>query len=114
MIDLLVRCLIGGVVVSLFAILGDVIKPKSLAGITAAAPAVGLATLVMTLQEKGISYTALECRSMLAGAAAYLLFALVVSHVQMLYKPKALVGAAAILPLWAVAAAVLWAVWLRR
>ena len=107
--DLLIRCLIGGVVVSVFAILGDVIKPKSLAGITAAAPAVALATLVLTLHQKGV-----ECRSMLAGAVAYLLFAVAVSHIQMRYKPKALVGAAALMPLWLVVAAALWAVWLRK
>ncbi len=112
--DLLVRCLIGGVVVSVFAILGDVIKPKSLAGTTAAAPAVALATLVLTLHKKGVGYTALECRSMLAGAAAYLIFAVVVSHVEMRLKPKAMLGAAAVLPLWGIVAAVLWAVWLRR
>ncbi len=112
--DLLIRTLIGGVVVSVFAILGDVIKPKSLAGTSAAAPAVALATLFLTLHAKGVTYTALECRSMLAGAAAYLIFAVVVSQVQMRYKPKAMVGAAAMLPLWAISAATLWAVWLRR
>ena len=108
------RCLIGGVVVSFFAIMGDVIKPKSLAGTTAAAPAVALATLVLTLHAKGVAYTALECRSMLAGAVAYLFFAVIVSYLQMRRKPKALVGAAAVLPLWGVVAAAVWAVWLRR
>lgn len=112
--DLLIRCLIGGVVVSVFAMLGDVIKPKSLAGMTAAAPAVALATLFLTLHAKGVQYTALECRSMVAGAGAFLLFALAVSQIQMRFKPKAMIGAAAMLPLWAVTAAVLWAVWLRR
>ncbi len=112
--DLVIRCFIGGVVVSLFAILGDVIKPKSLAGISAAAPAVALATLVLTVHSKGVGYTALECRSMLAGSVAYLIFAVAVSFVQMRLKPKAMAGAAALLPLWCVAAAVLWAVWLRR
>lgn len=112
--DLLIRCLIGGVVVSVFAILGDVIKPKSLAGITAAAPAVALATLVLTLHAKGVRFTALECRSMVAGAAGYLVFALAVSFIQMRYKPKAMVGAAAMMPLWGLVTAVLWAVWLRR
>ena len=112
--DLLIRCLIGGLVISVFAILGDVIKPKSLAGTTAAAPAVALATLALTLHQKGVDYTALECRSMLAGAIAYLFFAVAVSYIGMRYKPKALVGAVALMPLWAVVAAVLWAVWLRR
>lgn len=113
MTDLLLRLIIGGVVVSLFAILGDVIKPKSLSGISAAAPAVALATVVMTMHKKGIAITTLEARSMFAGAIAYLCFAVAISYVQMRYKPKALVGAAALLPLWAVVAAVLWAVWLR-
>lgn len=112
--DLAIRLLIGGVVVSLFAILGDVIKPKSLAGTSAAAPAVALATTVLTVHAKGIPYAALEFRSMLAGAFAYLVFAVVVSRVQMHRKPKALVGALAALPVWGVVAAVLWAVWLRR
>ena len=35
--DLLLRALFGGVVVSLFAIVGDVIKPISLGGTTTAA-----------------------------------------------------------------------------
>ncbi len=111
--DLLLRLLIGGVVVSLFAIMGDVIKPKSLAGITAAAPAVALATVIMTLHKKGLLYTTLELRSMLAGAVAYLVFATLVSFVQMRYKPKALVGAVALLPVWGLVAFGLWAVWLR-
>lgn len=111
--QLLFRLLIGGVVVSLFAIMGDVIKPKSLAGITAAAPAVALATIIMTLHEKGITYTVLEMRSMFAGAIAYLVFALLISFVQMRYKPKALVGAAAMLPVWGLVVFGLWAVWLR-
>ena len=112
--DLLFRCLVGGVIVSLFAILGDLIKPKSLGGTTAAAPAVALATMWLTLRKQGPTYTALEARSMLAGAIAYLVFAVAVSYVQMRRKPKALVTSAALLPLWGVVAAVLWAVWLRR
>ena len=112
--DLLIRLLIGGVVVSVFAVLGDVIKPKSLAGTTAAAPAVALATLILTVHQKGVAYTALECRSMLAGAVAYLVFAVIVSRVQMKLKPKAIAAAAALLPVWGVVAAALWAVWLRR
>lgn len=111
---LILRLLIGGVVVSLFSILGDIIKPKSLAGITAAAPAVALATILMTLHAKGLTYTTLEMRSMLAGAVAYLVFALVVSYAQMRWKRKALLTAATLIPLWGIVAAALWATWLRR
>jgi hypothetical protein len=40
---------VGGVVVSLFAILGDTLKPKSFAGLFGAAPSVALATLGLTI-----------------------------------------------------------------
>lgn len=111
---LLFRCVVGGIIVSLFAILGDLIKPKSLGGTTAAAPAVALATMWLTIRKEGPTYTALEARSMIAGAMAYLVFAVAVSYVQMHYKPKALITATTMLPVWGVVAAVLWAVWLRR
>ena len=111
---LLFRCLVGGVIVSLFAIMGDLIKPQSLGGATAAAPAVALATLWLTVRKQGPTYTALEARSMLAGAIAYLVYAVVVSHVQMRRRPKALVASIALLPVWGVVVAALWAVWLRR
>src|ERR1700687_4243106 len=40
---------VRGVVVSLFAILGDPLKPKSFAGLFGAAPSVALATLGLTI-----------------------------------------------------------------
>ena len=44
---------------------------------------------------------------MVAGAIAYLIFAVAVSFVEMRLKPKVLVATAALLPLWAVVATVL-------
>ena len=41
--EILARFVIGGVVVSVFALIGDVIKPKSFAGLFGAAPSVALA-----------------------------------------------------------------------
>ena len=38
MTEYLVRFLIGGIAVSLFAVLGDVLRPKSFAGLFGAAP----------------------------------------------------------------------------
>jgi hypothetical protein len=46
--QLLIRFLVGGAVVSVFAVLGDVLKPKSFAGLFPAAPSVALATLGLT------------------------------------------------------------------
>ena len=111
--DLLLRALFGGVVVSLFSIVGDILKPKSLAGTMAAAPAIALASVALTVHKKGIPYATTEARSMIAGAIAFLVFAIAVSWVQMRYKPKALLASSALLPLWGIVAAILWAVWLR-
>ena len=66
--DLILRFLIGGVVVSVFAILGDMLKPESLGGVFAAAPTIALATLVLTMHKHGGVYVATEARSMVAGA----------------------------------------------
>ncbi len=45
MAQYLFRFLVGGAIVSVFACLGDVLKPKSFAGLFGAAPSVALATL---------------------------------------------------------------------
>ena len=42
--DLLLRFLIGGLVVSVFALVGDLFRPKSFAGLFSAAPSVALAS----------------------------------------------------------------------
>jgi len=57
-----IRFLVGGVVVSAFALLGDILRPKSFAGLFGAAPSVALATLSLTLLKEGGQYAALEGR----------------------------------------------------
>ena len=64
----LLRFFIGGAIVSAFAIIGDILKPKSFAGLFGAAPSVALATLAMTAVSDGPFYAAIEGRSMMAGA----------------------------------------------
>jgi hypothetical protein len=51
---------VGGLVVSFFAALAGVLKPKSFAGLFGAAPSVGLATLGLTIVSEGKSYAAIE------------------------------------------------------
>jgi hypothetical protein len=63
--DLILRFVIGGIVVSAFAALGDVLKPKSFAGLFGAAPSIALATLGLTIASKGKIYAATEGRSMI-------------------------------------------------
>src|ERR1700728_2629119 len=68
--DALVRFLIGGLAVSFFASLADVLRPKSFAGLFGAAPSIALATLVLTVSQRGASFAAAESRSMIVGAVA--------------------------------------------
>ena len=71
----LIRFLIGGAIVCLFAALGDVVRPKSFAGIFGAAPSIALATVAITLHAQGADYAAIEARSMMIGAFAMAVYA---------------------------------------
>jgi hypothetical protein len=113
MIEIVIRFLIGGVVVSLFAIIGDLLKPKSFAGLFGAAPSVALATLSLTAATEGAAYAAIEARSMMAGAVALFAYASLTSWVLMRYKPKVLVVTACAIPLWLGIAFGLWYIWLK-
>ena len=68
--ELGLRFIIGGIVVSLFALLGDILQPKRFAGLFSAAPSVALATLGLTFLKQDDNYVSLEGRSMLVGAIA--------------------------------------------
>ena len=95
-----IRFLIGGVVVSLFAALGDILRPKSFAGLFGAAPSIALATVGLTIFQDGKAYAALECRSMMLGAVAFFAYALLVGWVLRRYKPHALFASLALMPTW--------------
>lgn len=112
--EMLVRFLIGGLVVSAFAIIGDMVKPESLGGVFAAAPTIALATVALTIHQKGAAYGAMEGRSMVAGAIAFVVYASAVSWMLMRYRTKAAWTSIAMMALWLGTAAGVWAVWLRR
>jgi uncharacterized membrane protein (GlpM family) len=114
MTEMLLRFLIGGSVVSCFAVLGDMVKPESLGGIFAAAPTIALATVILSMRQHGGAYVAMQSRSMVAGAVAFFVYACAVSFVLMRWRPKAMKAAATLLPLWFATGALLWAIWLRR
>ena len=111
--EILLRFAIGGMMVSSFAILGDVFKPKSFAGLFGAAPSVALATIVLTVTKEGRSYVAIEARSMLIGACAFLLYAWIVCRALLPGRWSALPVTFSALPLWCASALGLWFVFLR-
>lgn len=98
--QILIRFLVDGAVVSAFAIIGGLLKPKSFAGLFGAAPSVALSTLGLTVATEGASFAATEARSMLAGAIAFTAYASCVSWVMMRYKLKALWVTVGAFPLW--------------
>lgn len=100
MIELAIRFLVGGAVVSFFAMLGDVLRPKSFAGLFSAAPSVALATMALTIHKSGKPFAAQEARTMMLGAAAFLLYAALIGFVLRHYRLSALKAAIAMLPVW--------------
>ena len=111
--DLIVRFLIGGIAVSAFASLGDVLKPKSFAGLFAAAPSIALATLGLTIGADGKIYAATEARSMIAGALAFFLYAYLCSYLMLRRKLKGLTVTLSALGLWLVCSLTIWFLVLR-
>lgn len=71
------RFIVGGMMVSAFAALGDVFRPKSFAGLFGAAPSIAIATLAISLVKKGPEYIVTEARSMILGAVALGLYSLI-------------------------------------
>jgi hypothetical protein len=112
-VDWLIRFLIGGTAVSAFALLGDILRPKSFAGIFGAAPSIALATLTLTLHSEGTHYAATEARSMIIGAAAFIIYASLCSRVMWKSSLSVKTVTLAGLSLWLLSALAGWAYLLR-
>jgi hypothetical protein len=111
--DLIFRFIVGGLIVSLFAVFGDVLKPRTFAGLFAAAPSVALATLSLTIWTDGKLYAAEESRSMIVGAIALFVYAFVVIRLIMNYKLHATSAALYAIPLWLICSIGSWSLILR-
>ena len=108
--ELLWRFLLGGAIVSIFALIGDVLRPKRFAGIFGGAPSVALATLALTAATSGPAFASLEARSMVLSSLGFVLYTWVARRALATARWSALVVALVALIVWgvsAVAAAVL-------
>jgi hypothetical protein len=108
--ELVLRFFIGGAIVSIFAVLGDLFEPKSFAGIFGAAPSVALATLALTISDKGKMYAAIELRSTIIGAVAFFVYACAASRAMLHYRLPATLAAPVLMTVWIAIAVGLWAV----
>ena len=90
MSEYVIRFLAGGLVVSAFAMLGDVLRPKSFAGLFGAAPSVALATLGIAIYQHGAAYAAVQSYTMLAGAIALAVYSAFVCQLLVRVRMRAL------------------------
>ena len=111
--EMVIRFALGGLVVSLFAVLGDLLRPKSFAGVFGAAPSVALATLGLAFHSHGGEYASIEGRSMVVGAVALAAYGWLVSRLLLQRRAAVLVSASGALAVWLVVAIGLWATLLR-
>jgi hypothetical protein len=93
--------------------LGDVLKPKSFAGLFGAAPSIALATLGLTIAREGKMYAATEARSMITGALMFFLYAYLCSWLMLRRKLKAMPVTISALALWLVCSISIWFLVLR-
>ena len=113
MTQIVIRFFVGGLVVSSFAIIGDILRPKSFAGLFGAAPSVALATLALTAAGNGPLYAAAEARSMIAAAIAFFAYASLVSWILIRRRSAAFWITIAAMPVWFGFAFGIWNYWLK-
>jgi hypothetical protein len=111
--ELVFRFLAGGIIVSIFAALGDLLKPKSFAGLFGAAPSVALATISLTILSNGKQYTTLEARSMIAGAVAFFIYAFISCQIIMRMRLAGAYAATGAIVVWFAVAFGIWVVILK-
>jgi hypothetical protein len=111
-LEYVIRFVAGGVVVSAFAVLGDMLRPKSFAGLFGAAPSIALATLSLAFWKQGGGYAAIEGRSMVLGSIALAAYCFVVCQLLMRVRWSALAPTAVAAVAWFAVALELKAVWL--
>lgn len=100
MLEYGLRFLAGGIAVSAFATLGDMLRPKSFAGLFGAAPSIAIATLLITLAHKGAPFAAVEGRSMIVGAFALAAYSWIVCVLLKKFRMSSWTATMAALIIW--------------
>lgn len=100
MTEYILRFIAGGVIVSAFAILGDMLRPKRFGGLLGAAPSVALATLGIAIFQHGPQYAAAESWTMIYGAIALACYSLAVCHLLMRFRLAALPATIVAFAVW--------------
>ena len=102
---LAIKAVAGGIGVVAFALVAEVVEPKKLAGLFAAAPSVALASMVVTVLDTGPQRTVPAALGMAAGSVGMLAFCVL--------GVPATLGSVAALAGWLAVALALYLVFLR-
>lgn len=100
MAESLIRFVVGGAVVSAFALIADILRPKSFAGLFGAAPSVALVSLALGTLLHGRDYVAALSVSMIAGAIALFAFSVATCHLLKQGQLSALSATLIACPVW--------------
>jgi len=98
--EYILRFLIGGFFVSIFAIVGDVVRPKSFAGLFSAAPSVALATLGIAWFQHGLKAVEVQATSMILGGIALACYSVTVCQILMRLRIGALPATISSIVVW--------------
>lgn len=98
----LLKAVAGGGLVVLFALIGESLQPKWFAGLFSAAPSIAIASLTITVIDKGDIQASQAALGMMFGAAGFVAFALLVRP--LLNRMHAIAASAVASLVWAVVA----------
>jgi hypothetical protein len=110
--EYVIRFLIGGTIVSLFAVVGGLFRPRSFSGIFGAAPTVALATLGLAFAKGEAQKISIEGRSMIFGDIALGVYSLVASYLLTKKSWHSLTATLIAYTAWFAVALGLWAMFL--
>lgn len=105
------RVLAAGVLVCVFALIGELVKPKQVAGIFSAAPSIALASLLVLVVAGSHAELRSDLRAMAAGAVAFVAASAVSA---LAIRRTGALGASVLeIAVWLLVAGGAWLVWLR-
>jgi hypothetical protein len=111
LLTILLKGLVGGTFVVLFALMGEVIRPRSLAGLTSSAPSIATASLLVALLTSGALMAFDLSLGMIAGAVGLVVWCPV--GVKTVDRLRSVRGALVATVAWFAAVVILWALFLR-
>ncbi len=94
----LIKAVTGGLFVVAFALLGHALRPKTFAGLFAAAPSIALASLIVTVIDQGDHDASEAALGMTVGAVGFVAFAALVRP--LLARMHAVTASAIALSAW--------------